>query len=124
MKHCQCQKKLAGKKRTKSETRKYSTVQSFKEDMSTFIDFVHNRHQFKLTTQFFIELRNLQSANQKCEVNTDFHIELTFPEIKSVPFNSLPRPRIHVLHISQAISSSENTRKLIDITLERDNFFG
>ena len=28
--------------------------------------------------KFLIELRNLQSRDQKCKVNTNFHIELSF----------------------------------------------
>ena len=45
--------------------------------MSTFIEFVSNRQQFRLTIKFLIELLNMNSGDQKCKVNTNFHIELS-----------------------------------------------
>ena len=49
--------------------------------------------------------------------------ELIFPEIKSIPQNCLPRPRIDVLDIIQVISSFDNIRELIEINPKKDKGF-
>ena len=49
--------------------------------------------------------------------------ELTFPEMQSIPLDSLPRPRIGVLHTPQVISSFDNLRELFVINLKISKFF-
>ena len=49
--------------------------------------------------------------------------ELIFPDIKSIPQNCLPRPRIDVLDIMQVISSFDNIRELIEINPKKDKGF-
>ena len=46
---------------------------------------------------------------------------MTFPEMKSILLNCLPRLRAGVLHVPQVISSFDNTQDLIEINLRRYN---
>ena len=65
---------MSNQQKTRNVDRK-EKAQSLKEDFNEFVSY---RQQFRLTIKFLIELRNLQSRDQKCKVNTNFHIELSF----------------------------------------------
>ena len=49
-------------------------------------------------------------------------MELTFPEIESILLNCLSRPGMGVLHVPQVISSPDNARDLIEISLKKNNY--
>ena len=49
--------------------------------------------------------------------------EWTLPEIESILLNCPPRPRMSVLHVPKVISTSDNARDLIEISLKKNNYF-
>ena len=55
--------------------------------------------------------------------NCSPNVQLTFPDIKSILLNCLPRPRIGALHILQVISGFGNAPDLIEIDLKKANYF-